>query len=57
MVTVNEALPFTPPCEADTVVVPEATALATPELLIVATSLFATLQLAVVLMFAVVLSL
>ena len=57
MVTVNEALPFTPPCEADTVVVPEATALATPVLLIVATSLFATLQLAVVLMFAVVLSL
>jgi hypothetical protein len=57
IVTVNELLPDTPPCVAETVVVPEATALASPELSIVATAIFATAQVAVVLMFAVELSL
>jgi hypothetical protein len=47
MVTVNGAVPLTPLCEAVTVVDPEAIAVASPELLIDATVVFVTAQLAV----------
>ena len=53
MVTVNEVLPLKPFSEAEIVVEPEAKALASPELLIVAMAVFATVQVAEELTFAV----
>jgi hypothetical protein len=56
VVTVSDALPLTPLSAAVIVVEPEATPVATPELSTVAIEVFAAVQLAVELIFAVELS-